>query len=220
MMVVIFPGETLFWVATVLSSLGLLAALVLCPWRAFFQVRPRSVLWLGYWLVLTFVWSLRIPMGEIMAMHLTALAPAVFIFGAPLALLLASLALVSSQLLQPLTWQVLPLNWLLGVLLPVAGAWLARVLVNRLPLNNLFVFILGGGFGGSILMVVVTVAGSLMFLSAFSVPSLVVVLQDHLWLFGLSAFPEGFIGGAVLSTITVLWPGLVKNYDDQRYLSN
>ncbi len=216
----IYPGTALLWFCLIASGGLLLIAFLLTPWRAFLAVRDRSLMWLGYWLVVSFVWLLKIPLAGILAMHLTVLTAAVFIFGWALTLLIGALALLAGQLLQPLPWYTLPVNFWLGVAMPVAASWLVQQFIARVPVNNLFMFILGGGFAGSIFTVFVTLLASLFWYWLFSLDSLLVTLSDHAWLYVMSIFPEGFIGGAVLSTVTVLKPDLVKSYDDDRYLSD
>ncbi len=220
MLLLIYPGDAFFWLSVVASVLGVLLSLITTPWKAFFSVSARSLLWLGYWLVLTFVWSLRVPVSGVIAMHLTALTAAVFIFGWSLTLLLGVLALVANQLLQPAPWFAFPGSVLLGVLMPVLAARIAFEVVNRIPVNNLFVFILGGGFFGSVFTVAFSALAAWFWFWLTGAWSLRVVLADNLIIYALSAFPEGFIGGSVLTTVTVLWPDLVKNYDDNRYLSD
>ena len=219
MMIMIYPGDTLYWFSLCVSVVALLATLIATPWRAFFSVSARSLLWLGYWLVLSFIWVLRIPVEEVLAMHITGLTAAVFIFGWPLTVLLGLLTLTANQILIPLPAYVFLVNVLIGVLVPVLAGWIAFTVVNRIPVNNLFVFILGGGFWGSVFAMGFTVVSALLIFWISGAWSLQVLLYDNVIMYALSAFPEGFIGGAVLSTITVLWPDLVKNYDDNRYLS-
>ena len=78
---------------------------------------------------------------------------------------------------------------------------------------------MGGGFFGAMLTTGLTAVGALALFWLLDAWSLQIVLQDNLWLFAVSMFPEGFMGGAVLTVVTVLWPWLVKSYDEDRYLS-
>ncbi|BFM07574.1 hypothetical protein GCM10025791_00870 [Halioxenophilus aromaticivorans] len=183
-------------------------------------MRERSLLWIGYWIVISFIWLLRIPAAQSFSVHLCGLTAAVFIFGWPLTVILGAMAVVVNQLLEPMPWYTLSSQMLLAVLIPASIAYGVRRLVLALPVNNLFVYLLGGGFFGSMATTAASALTILALFWALDVWSLRVVLQDNLWLFAVSMFPEGFMGGAVLTTITVLWPELVKNYDDERYLSD
>lgn len=219
MVLSVYPGDLFLWCCYVFTGIGLLLALMSAPWRPFFSLRERSMLWLGYWIVVSFVWLLRIPVNELMAVHLCGLTAAVFIFGWSLTVLLGALAVLSNQIIAPEPWFSVCSHFVLAVLIPVSCAGMVRYAIDRIPVNNLFVFLLGGGFFGAM---IVTIVSALMALALFAVLGawgLRVVVQDNLWLFAVSMFPEGFMAGAVLTIVTVLWPSLVKTYDEDRYLS-
>jgi len=220
MLVLIYPGNLFVWVSLVGAGVTLLVALIAAPWRAFFSVRDRGLLWLGYWLVLTFIWLLRIPVAEVLSMHLTGLTAAVFIFGWPLTVILGAFAVLANQLMHPLAWYNVTGHFFLSVAIPATAAWIARTFIHKLPIDNLFVFILGGGFFGAMLTTALTAVTALFCFWVLDAWSVRIILQDHLWIYAVSMFPEGFMGGSVLTTVTVLWPWLVKGYDEDRYLSD
>lgn len=219
MVVLTYPGDLFLWVAGIFGSLILLLALITAPWRAFFVARERSLLWLGYWLLISSIWQLRIPASELMYVHLCGLTAAVFIFGSRLTIVLGALAVIGNQLLQPMDWYCLAAHFLLAVVYPVYCAAIVRFIIARIPVDNLFVFLLGGGFLGAMATTAMATLAAWLTFWLMGAWGLRVILQDNLWLFALSMFPEGFMGGAMLTTVTVLWPGLVKSYDEDRYLS-
>ncbi|GAA6167775.1 hypothetical protein [Sessilibacter corallicola] len=198
----------------------MLLIVLFAPWRAFFSVSQRVLLWLFYAFSLASVWLLEVKVADVFSVHLSMMTAAVFLFGFRLAILAGVFGLFAHQLVSPFMWDVLGLNFLLTVVMPAVGTYIALKIVALVPINNLFVFILGGGFFGAILSVLVTVASGLALFGIFNAWSLTVVIKDHLWLYGMSLFPEGFINGAIVSTTTVLWPHLVKTYDDHRYLDD
>lgn len=220
MFVLIYPGTALMWFSTISACLIMLLIVLFAPWRAFFSVSQRVLLWLFYAFSLASVWLLEVKVADVFSVHLSMMTAAVFLFGFRLAILAGVFGLFAHQLVSPFMWDVLGLNFLLTVVMPAVGTYIALKIVALVPINNLFVFILGGGFFGAILSVLVTVASGLALFGIFNAWSLTVVIKDHLWLYGMSLFPEGFINGAIVSTTTVLWPHLVKTYDDHRYLDD
>lgn len=208
------------WFSNILACLLFLAVIALAPWKDFFMVFQRVLLWLGYSVALASVWLLEVKVLDVFAIHLSLMTAAVFLLGFPLAVTAGAFGLLAHQLVSPFMWDNLGLNFLLTVVVPALGASLALRLVAMVPINNLFVFILGGGFFGAILSVLITVLSAFVLFFIFNAWSLTVVLKDHAWLYGMSLFPEGFINGAIVSTTTVLWPNLVKSYDDHRYLDD
>ena len=104
-----------------------------------FAVRERSLVWLGYWVVISCVWLLRIPAAETLTVHLCGLTAAVFIFGWRLTIVLGAMAVLVNQLLHPLAWYTLSSQFLLAVILPASAACFIRSAILKLPINNLFV---------------------------------------------------------------------------------
>jgi uncharacterized membrane protein len=219
MLVLIHPGQAMLQAANILGLLIFCAAVLCAPWRRFLSQRSRPLVWLGYAVVLALLWSLRVAPNEVLAFHISAIAAAVFVFGLRLTLLMGAFALMINQLVVPLPDYTWALNFLLSAAMPAIAVALFGRVIHRLPSNNLFVFMLGGGFLGAVLGVLATSAGAYLLFYWFASPSLAIVLLDYWPVVAMSLFPEGFIGGGVLTTFTVLWPGLVKLYDDQRYLS-
>jgi uncharacterized membrane protein len=89
--------------------------------------------------------------------------------------------------------------------------------IDKLRIQNLFVYILGGGFFGSMLTVILTGVVALMTLWV-SGSSLQFPVFDNVYLFAMLTFPEGFINGAIITALTIVRPDLVKTYDDKFYL--
>jgi uncharacterized membrane protein len=92
--------------------------------------------------------------------------------------------------------------------------------VRRLRSNNLFLYLLGVGFGGGILAMLATVLVAL---------GMLLLCDQHAWVNGalqnwplilLVLFPEGFINGMLVTTLTVFYPHLVKTFDEQHYLGD
>jgi uncharacterized membrane protein len=157
---------------------------------------------------LPMLWSMSPGLPGGVGFQLLGMTTVYLIFGWQLALVAGSIA--GLVLLTVGTWQAvaLPVNLALVVLVPVAVTMAVLASANRLRRTNLFVYMLGVGFLGSMLALMASLWAGTMLLD----PSL-----DHA-LVMLLTFPEGFLNGALISALTVFYPDIVRTYDDVRYL--
>ena len=198
-------------------------------WKGLLNHHARTGLWLGSIAVLGVGWhALSIRVEGSLLFHPLLLSSLILVFGYRLAILGASLALSitlhlavnalyptnsSPQLWLPIYWS----NWFLSVFLPITFTQLIISCVERLQIQNIFLYMLGCGFAGGIITMLATGYASLGILALIKSPLFESVYQNkHLFL--LFAFPEGFCTGAIISTLTVFAPELVKTYDDRFYL--
>ena len=108
--------------------------------------------------------------------------------------------------------------WAVSVLVPAS---LSRALVywlRRRPQSNLFVYLLGAGFGGGALSAMGLALASLLVLALAGELQRVSIALENWPLITLIMFPEGFINGMVLSVIVVLNPEAVKTFDSNKYM--
>jgi uncharacterized membrane protein len=158
--------------------------------------------------VLPLLWLGAVDVGDGARVHLLGLTAVVLIFGWELALVLGYLSAFVLLLTGAWTGQILIQELLLTILLPVAVTRALLLAADALQRTNLFVYLLGVGFlGGTLSMLVSLLAGSL--LLGWSL--------DHAMAL-LFAFPEGFIAGAIVTALTIFYPQIMRTYDDVRYL--
>lgn len=198
---------------------GLLVACILlfgiiavfkAPWREFLAYSSRQHVFMVSVLALILLWLGSIEVRERVDIHLLGLTPVVLIFGWELALILGYFVCLLLVLLGFWAWPLLPTEILLSVLAPVAVTQGVLSLADQLRRTNLFVYLLGVGFlGGVLSMLVSLLLGS----------RLLGWELDHA-LALLLAFPEGFISGAVVTALTVFYPSIMRTYDDVRYLGD
>ena len=104
------------------------------------------------------------------------------------------------------------------MLIPASvSRWLVFVL-RRQRQQNLFIFMLGAGFGGGILSMLVVAIVSLALFWLIGQGEWTRNAVENWPLLSLILFPEGFINGMLVTTLTVFYPGLVKTFDDAFYL--
>ncbi|WP_439133862.1 hypothetical protein [Pseudomaricurvus sp.] len=214
-------NSSLFWLpAVVVSVVALIWAALAAPWR---QLMSESYRQHAFWAVIVglgLFWQLEVNILQVMALHPLLMMSVVMVFGCALGLWVGGLALMVGQLFNPEPWSMLGLQFCLDVLVPGLAAALVLKVIDRLPFRNLFVYMLGGGFLGGMFTVQCMAVSSWLYVWLLGPEPLLVIVSDHYYLTLLMMFPEGFMNGAIMSTLTVLAPDLVKTYDDHRYLDD
>ena len=196
------------WVAAVVLAVLVLAAGLRAPWRALLAQSERQHALFATLLLVPLLWALAMDLGGEVRLHLLAIPAVLLIFGWELAVLIglfSGLALLAFGQWRP---EDLAFNSLLTTVIPVLVTQGLLTAADRLRRTNLFVYLLGVGFGGGFLSMTVTLllGGALLGWET-----------DHAMVL-LLAFPEGFLDGAVVTALTVFYPRIMRTYDDVRYL--
>lgn len=198
----------------------LLLAVRMADWTAMRAVSARYHLLFGGTLFCLILWLLSVRVIPGLWLHFLGMTTLTMILGWRFAMIGGSIAIVLHTLLIGQGLVAVSPAWLLTVAVP---ATVSRLLVHRLRnfrSRNLFVYLLGAGFGGGLL--------SVLLVAVTALPVLWLIGQ-HGWasqalanwpLILLMMFPEGFINGMVVTTLTVFYPGMVKTFDDNYYLGD
>ena len=202
------PDPALYWFSLALYLLVLVIAVLTAPWRSLLARRERqNALGLAI-ITLPMLWSMSPGLPGGVGFQLLGMTTVTLIFGWQLAVVIGTIT--GLILLIVGTWQqaALPVNLALVVLIPVAVTMAVLAAANLLRRTNLFVYMLGVGFFGSMLALLASLWVGVLLLN----PDL-----DHPLVL-LLTFPEGFLNGALISALTVFYPEIVRTYDDVRYL--
>jgi uncharacterized membrane protein len=202
------PDPALYWFSLALYLLVLVIAVLTAPWRQLLARRERqNALGLAI-ITLPMLWSMSPGLPGGVGFQLLGMTTVTLIFGWQLAVVIGTIT--GLILLVVGTWQqtALPVNLALVVLVPVAVTMAVLAAANLLRRTNLFVYMLGVGFLGSMLALLASLWVGVLLLN----PDL-----DHPLVL-LLTFPEGFLNGALISALTVFYPEIVRTYDDVRYL--
>jgi uncharacterized membrane protein len=202
------PDPALYWFSLALYLLVLVIAVLTAPWRPLLARRERQNA-LGLAIVtLPMLWSMSPGLPGGVGFQLLGMTTVTLIFGWQLAVVIGTIT--GLILLVVGTWQfiALPVNLALVVLVPVAVTMAVLAAANLLRRTNLFIYMLGVGFFGSMLALLASLWVGVLLLN----PDL-----DHPLVL-LLTFPEGFLNGALISALTVFYPEIVRTYDDVRYL--
>jgi uncharacterized membrane protein len=213
----LIPG----WLVLVSGAL-MPAVCGLCIWRAqwsaIWREPVRQHLLLGGICGCVLLWLLSVHIVDGLWLHLLGITALVSLVGLRFALLVGAVATLAYTLLIGQSASGVPLAWLTAVALP---AVVSRLLVHRvrwMRSNNLFLYLLGVGFGGGILSMLVMVLAAIAALLFCGQQAWVAEALENWPMIVLVLFPEGFINGMIVTTLTVFYPQLVKTFDEQHYL--
>ncbi len=195
-----------------------LLALRFADWRALRRVPARVHLVLGGVLFCVLLWSLSVRVIEGLSVHLLGMTTLTLILGWRFAILAGTLALGIHALVTGLPVAALAATWLLTVAVPATVSRGLVYLLRRVRSRNLFIYMLGAGFGGGLLSALAVAIAALLLLVAMGRGEWAAEALANLPLLPLIMFPEGFINGMVVTTLTVFYPDAVKTFDDRYYL--
>lgn len=212
-----------FWISVILWTV-LLTTFALAAryadWRALRRQPYRYHLLFGGMLLSVLLWLISVRIVEGLWLHFLGATTLTLILGWRFAIVAGSAASLVYTLLigEPLA-AVAP-AWLLTIAIPVTvSRWLVHAL-HRLKSHNLFIYMLGAGFGGGMLAVLASAIVAIFLLSLIGQHGWVEQALANWPLITLVLFPEGFINGMIVTALTVFYPSLVKTFDDAYYLSD
>ena len=209
--------DTLIWGSILVAAVALPLLVRAAEWRAL-SVSLRQHLLFASLLFLVVLWMISVRTLEGMWLHFLGVTAVTLLIGLRFTLIVGALACMIHTLLIGQHLAVAPLAWMVSVVCPAS---LSRLLVYWLrgrPQSNLFVYLLGAGFGGGVLAALGTAVSSLVVLQLAGHSDLVLAALETWPLITLILFPEGFINGMVLSVIVVLNPEAVKTFDSDKYM--
>jgi uncharacterized membrane protein len=187
-------------------------------WGALRRVNVRSHLFFGGIMACLILWLISVRVIDGLWIHFLGVTSLTLLLGWRFAMLAGGLAIIIHTLFigQPLA-AVAP-AWLLTVAVP---ATVSRWLVYRLRKfrsDNLFIYLLGAGFLGGLLSMLLAACFALALLWVSGQHDWVMLALENWPLIFLLMFPEGFINGMIVTTLTVFHPELLKTFDEQHYL--
>ena len=201
-----------------LLILALPLALANAPWRALRSDPQRVHLVAGGALGCLLLWLLNIRIVDGIVLHLLGMTTLTLVVGWSLAVIAGSLALLVVRHLLGLEIAGYPVAWLLTVLVPATVTIAIAKMLYRPGLRNPFFYMLGAGFlgGGLVVLVDATIAGVLLSQGAAQPQP---IGGTQLWpLLLLLLFSEGFINGLCISAMAVFFPHWLKTFDEHFYL--
>ncbi len=208
---------------TVIFGVVMLVTLPVAGWTANWQALrstpARQHVLLGGLLALLLLWLLSMQVIDDVWIHLLGVTSLTLIVGWRFSILGATLVLCVYLWVHGQSPLAAPMAWLCSVLIPATTTRLVAHYLRKFGMRNLFVYMLGAGFGGGLISVCIV--------ALFAVPTFGLMGQTEWvtkslenWPFILLLmFPEGFINGMLVTAFTVFYPDLVKTFDDDFYLN-
>lgn len=213
---VLFSGFVL-QLAWLLAGVLLLAAMRRAPWRAVLTVPLRQHALFAAIVLLGLIWSFRFEVVPGFHCHPFLMTTLTLVFGWSFALLGGALVALLVAVVGRADLHALPLDWLLTVALPVSLAYGLMRIQYRLPVRNLFFYILGLGFFGTIAITLFTCGMVWLLLASTQTPTFMEMLWDKSAVVVPLLYAEGFLNGVLVTSITVFLPDLVKTFDDRHF---
>lgn len=200
------------------GGLGLAAAVLRLPYRVLWHSTVAQHLFFAACLGLALLWSVRAGITPGLGVHFLGVTALTLLVGWPLALvatLLATAANAGFGLLPP---ALVPFEFVLNGLVPVAVSHWVRLGLEGFFPRHLFIYLLGCAFGGGVVAGLCSraaTAGVLLLGGAYPVDR---VTGELGVIMALTTLPEGVINGMIVSVLAVYRPEWVKEFDDSRYL--
>lgn len=189
-------------------------------WPALRAASERQHVLLGGLLALMLLWLLSFQVIADVWIHLLGVTSLTLIVGWRFAVLGATLVLFGYLWWLQQSLMAAPVAWFFSVLIPATTTRLLAHLLRMYGLKNLFVYMLGAGFGGGLLSVLLA--------AVLALPTFWLIGQSGWadsaldnWAFVfLLMFPEGFVNGMLVTAFAVFHPDVVKTLDDDYYLND
>ena len=205
---------------SLLMLLVLVVALVKATWQALLQKTERQHALFAAWVSLLLMMKLQIQWVEGISLHFLVMMTLVVIFGWCLSILIGAGAQLLMMLWQGEPGLALAVNFMLATVVPASASYLILRRIVRHKSNNLFLFLLGGGFFGSILSLLCTLVVLVAVVAVNARWDTLRDLADNGLMVVLLCYSEGFINGLLVTAVTVFFPGIVKTFDEKKYLDS
>ncbi|RLQ23618.1 hypothetical protein DWB85_00200 [Seongchinamella sediminis] len=206
--------------AWLITSAWLLMALCLplvalrADWSALRAAPERYHLLYGGVLACVVLWLMSVNTIAGLWLHLLGMTSLALVLGWRFSVLAGTVAILAYTWLIGETLAAIPVAWLLTVAIPATVSTLLAREVHRRWSRNLFVYVLGAGFGGGILCGLALALAGLGVLALAGQETMVSGALESWPLITLMLFPEGFINGMVMTTLAVFYPDWVRTYEE------
>lgn len=165
-----------------------------------------------------FLWSFRVSIYEGLTIHFLWLTTLTLVLGFRWAILVASAVLLIVTTIGNEEWQMLGVNGLISVFMPILITYaIFSFTFHRIP-RNLFTYIFLCGF----LPGALTIVAKMLALSGYfyidGFYTWDVIENNYTYMTLLMIFPEAFFNGFSVTCLVIYKPDLVHTYHDKFYL--
>jgi len=213
----------------------IVCALRYAPWTQILISQTRQHFLFASIVALGLFWVLQVEVRGTLAFHPLLMTVTAMIFGWSLAILIGTMGLLMLEFFQLAVrstrydWDVslaqfdlttMPVDFLLGIALPVSWAWVMLWLIDRWKFKNPFTYFLGVGFFGAMASSLLMGVAAILLFSISASDIQLAMTKEYFMVFVLLMFPEGFSNGCIATVLAVLWPDMLKTYNDEWYVNN
>ncbi|TCO76101.1 energy-coupling factor ABC transporter permease [Chromatocurvus halotolerans] len=187
------------------------------PWVALKEAPSRVHLVAGGSVACLFLWLMNVRGIEDLVFHLLGMTTLTLMLGWSLATLAGTVVLLVYLVISDLSLAGFAPAWFFTVGAPAAVTWAVGRCLYRSELRNPFVFILGAGFAGGALVVLVDAVLALCLFSAVGLGAWTARALEVFPVLFLIMFSEGFVNGMCVSALAVFYPSWMKTLDENFY---
>jgi uncharacterized membrane protein len=210
---------------TLLQGIGLLGFIVLLitvcrhiEFKQLFTSRLQQHLVFGAAASVFFLWIFRAGIYDGLSVHFLWLTALTLTLGVRWSIIAASLALLGVTALGYEKWEMLGVNALIGVAIPIGLTYLIyNVSFHRLP-RNVFLYIFVCGFFPGALMIAIKMLLLGGYYSLQGTYDWITIKDNFIVLIPLMLFPEGMLNGMTMTLLVIYKPHWVYTYQDKFYI--
>lgn len=188
-------------------------------WQQIFEVPERQHLLLGSTFFLVIFWLMHFELVDGLWIHPLIVTSVALIVGFRFSVIVCAFATLGYLLFSGLSLSNFGTHFLINGVAPAAFiVYLSRWVRSKNP-GNLFFYTLGVGFLGGALTIPLVAVVSYLIIWSFDI-TLFRINDDfkYQWIL-LGMFPEAFINGVIVSSITVFFPNWMRTFDEDYFLS-
>ena len=164
------------------------------------------------------LWSFRVSIHEGLIMHFLWLTTLTLVLGFRWAILAATTVLLIVTIIGNEDWQMLGVNGVLGVFLPILITYaIFSFTFHRIP-RNLFTYIFLCGFLPGALTIGLKMIALSGYFYAEGFYTWDVIEYNYTYMTLLMIFPEAFFNGFSITCLVIYKPDLVHTYHDKFYI--
>ncbi|MET1255435.1 energy-coupling factor ABC transporter permease [Aliikangiella maris] len=203
-----------------IALLIFLWASIRAPWHQVFAVAERQHLLLGSILFLTTFWLMHIEIIKNVIVHPLIITSIALMVGFRLSIIVVGIASIAYLLLLDLSIFNWGFHLIINGVIPAAFIIFINHWLRKKNPTNLFFYTLGIGFicGALTIPIAALISTSLIWLFDIDLMQASRNTFEVSWIL-LGMFPEAFINGAFVSSITVFYPHWMRTFDEDYFLS-
>ncbi|MFT6268226.1 MAG: putative membrane protein [Alphaproteobacteria bacterium] len=209
---------TIQTISLLVYAIGLIYVITKTDYKRIIKERKWQHIVFGSTVAVLFLWSFRISIYDGLVIHFLWLTTLTLVLGFRWAVLVASTVLIIMTIIGNEQWDMLGVNGLIGVFLPILITYgIFAFSFHRIP-RHLFVYIfLCAFFPGAITIGVKMLAlGGYYFVEG--VYTWDIIQYNYINMTLLMIFPEAFFNGFSITCLVIYKPDLVHTFHDKFYI--